>query len=130
MKSRIGQGVVYLQTGNRSGSVECLNLATGAILTRDIFKVVPTTTTTVQISNDLAALDDRYMAKMSSATHDDQSVAKTNNPTFLPVQPPLRDMVILALIPDNPHWPYLTHQIPLQPDKKISSHMTKGVRLQ
>jgi hypothetical protein len=32
-----------------------------------------------------------------------QSVALSNKPTFLPVQPPLRDMGILALIPDNPH---------------------------
>jgi hypothetical protein len=106
MKSRIGQGIVYLPTGNRSESVKCLNLATGAIVTRDTFKVVPTTTTTIKIMNDLAALDGRYMAKMSPATHDmiyNQSIAKTNNPTFLPVQPPHRDMGNLALIPDNPH---------------------------
>jgi hypothetical protein len=97
---------VYLPTGNRSGSVKCLNLATGAFVTRDTFKVVPTTTTTIKIMNDLAALDGRHMAKMSPATHDliyNQSVAKTNNPTFLPVQLSLRDMGTLALIPDNPN---------------------------
>jgi hypothetical protein len=32
-----------------------------------------------------------------------QSVAKTDIHTFLPVQPPLRDLGALALIPDNPH---------------------------
>jgi hypothetical protein len=91
MKSRIGQGIVYLLTGNRSVSINCLNLATGAIVTRDTFKVVPTTATTIKILNDLAALDGRYKAHMSPATHDliyNQSVAK-NNHTFLPVQHPL-----------------------------------------
>jgi hypothetical protein len=70
MNSRVGQVIVYLPTGNRTGRVKCLNLATGAIVMRDTFKVVPTTTTTIKIMNDLAALDDRYMAKMSPATHD------------------------------------------------------------
>jgi hypothetical protein len=32
-----------------------------------------------------------------------QSIAKTNNPTFHPVQPPLRDTGAMALIPDKPH---------------------------
>jgi hypothetical protein len=88
MKSRIGQGIVYLPTGNRSGSIKCLNLATGATVTRDHFKVVPTTTATIKIVKYLAALDGRYMPKMSPAVHDliyNQNVAKTNTPTFLPV---------------------------------------------
>jgi hypothetical protein len=91
MKSRIGLGIVYLPTGNRTGSVKCLNLAPGAIITRDTFKIVPTTTATIKIMNDFAALDGRFMPKMSPAVHDliyNQSVHKTNNPTFFPVQPP------------------------------------------
>jgi hypothetical protein len=119
---------VYPPTGNRSGSVKCLNLATGAIVTRDTFKVVPTTTTTIKIMNDLAALDGRYMAKMSPATNN-QSVAKTNNPTFLPVQLSLRDMGTLALIPDNPN-PAVPLVLSDTRDQATSSHMTKGVRLQ
>jgi Zinc knuckle len=106
MKSRIGQGIVYLPTGNRTGSVKCLNLVTGAIVTRDNFKVVPTTSATIKLMNDLAALDGRYVPKIPLVVHDmiyNQSVAKTNNPTFHPVQPPLRDMGTMALIPDKPH---------------------------
>ena len=54
----------------------------------------------------MAALDGRYAPKHSPAIHDmiyNQSVAKTNMPTFIPVQTPLKNMGILALIPDNPH---------------------------
>jgi hypothetical protein len=84
----IGQGIVYLPTGNRTGSIKCLNLATGAIVTCDHFKVVPTTTATITIMNNLAALDGRFLPKTPPTVHDmtyNQSVAKTNNPTFLPV---------------------------------------------
>ena len=105
MKSRIGHGIVYLPTGNRTGSVKCLNLATGSIVTRDNFKIVPTTTATINIMNAMAAIDGRFLSKTHSV-HDmtyHHSVDKTNNPTFLSVQPPLRDMGTLALIPDNPH---------------------------
>ena len=106
MKSRVGQGIVYLPVGNRSGSIKILNLATGAIVTRDSFDIIPTTNATIKIMNDMAALDGRYMPKMSSAVHDliyDQSVSHANMPTFTPVQPPLRDIGILALLPDEPH---------------------------
>ena len=92
MKSRIGHGIVYLPTGNRTGSVKCLNLATGSIVTRDNFKIVPTTTATINIMNAMAAIDGRFLSKTHSV-HDmtyHHSVDKTNNPTFLSVQPPLR----------------------------------------
>jgi hypothetical protein len=104
MKSQIGQGIVYLPPGNRSGSIKCLNLATGTIVTRDHIKIVPSTT--IKIMNDLAALDKRYMPEISPAVHDliyNQSVAETNTPTIFPVQPPLSDMGTLAIIPDNPN---------------------------
>jgi hypothetical protein len=38
MKSRIEHGFVYLPKGNHTGSVKCLNLATGSIVARDNFK--------------------------------------------------------------------------------------------
>jgi hypothetical protein len=106
MKSQIGQGIVFLPTGNRSGSIKCFNLTTGLVVTRDHVKIVPTTTATIKLMNDYAAKDGRFMPKLPVAVHDmifNQSVAKSNMPTFLPVEPPLRDMGILALIPDNPH---------------------------
>jgi hypothetical protein len=93
--------------------VKCLNVVTGAIVTRDTIKVVPTTTAIIKIMNYMAALDGRFMPKHTPAVHDmiyNQSVAKTNLPTFLPLQPPLRDMGIMALIPDNPH---LARAVPL-----------------
>ena len=105
MKSRIGQGIVLLPTGNRSGSVKLLNLATGAVVTRDTFKVVPTTSAVIKIMNDMAALDRRFMPKTPLKLHVltyNQSVNTANMPTFIPVQPPLRDIGPLALIPDNP----------------------------
>lgn len=90
MKSRIGQGIVYLPTRNRSGSFKCLNLVTGSVVTLDAITVVPTTTATIKIMNDLAALDGRYMPRIPPAIHDmiyNQSVAKINTPTFSPVNP-------------------------------------------
>jgi hypothetical protein len=106
MKSRIGQGIVYLPVGNRTGSIKIFNLVTGAIVTRDSFDIIPTTNATIKFMNDLAALDGRFMPKMSHAVHDliyNQSVNQANMPTFTPVQPPLRDIGIMALIPDEPH---------------------------
>ena len=49
MKSRIGQGILYLPTGNRTGSVKCLNVSTGAVVTRDTIKIVPATTAMIKI---------------------------------------------------------------------------------
>jgi hypothetical protein len=72
---------------------------------RYILTIVPTTTATINIMNAMAALDGRFLSKTYSI-HDmtyHHSVDKTNTPTFLPVQPPLRDMGILALIPDHPN---------------------------
>jgi hypothetical protein len=86
IKSRIGQGIVRLPSGNRTKSVKCLNLA---IVTRDNFKVVPTTTAIIKIMNDLDALGGRYMTQMFPAVYDviyNQSIPKTNNPTFNPPQ--------------------------------------------
>jgi hypothetical protein len=106
MKSRIGQRIVYLPVGNRTGSIKIFNFVTGAIVTRDSFDIIPTTNTTIKFMNDLAALDGRFMPKMSHAVHDliyNQSVNQANMPSFTPVQPPLRDIGIMALIPDEPH---------------------------
>jgi hypothetical protein len=95
---------VFLPTGNRSGSVKLLNLATGAVVTRDTFKIVPTTSAVIKIMNDMAALDGRFMTKTPMKIPDmtyNQSVNQANMPNFIPVQP-LRDIGPLALIPDNP----------------------------
>lgn len=91
MKSRIGQGILHLPTENRTGSVKCINVSTGAVVTRDTFKVVPTTTAMIKLMNDLQALEGRLMPKIPAAVHDlmyNQSVSKSNMPTFLPIQPP------------------------------------------
>jgi hypothetical protein len=55
--------------------------------------------------NDMAALDGRFMTKTPMKIPDmiyNQSVNQANMPNFIPVQPPLRDIGPLALIPDNP----------------------------
>ena len=41
MSSRTDDGVVMLPTGNRTGSVKTLSLATGALITRDNFSILP-----------------------------------------------------------------------------------------
>jgi hypothetical protein len=76
-------------------------------VTRENLKIVPTTTATINIINAMAALDGRFLSKTHSI-HDmtyHHSVDKTKTPTFLPVQPPPRDMGILALIPNHPCSP-------------------------
>ena len=59
MKSRTEDCVVMLPTGNRTGSVRMLSLATGKIVTRDHFKILPMPTSVILRMNELAAKDGR-----------------------------------------------------------------------
>jgi Reverse transcriptase (RNA-dependent DNA polymerase) len=54
MRARTEDCVVMLPTGNRTGSVKMLSLATGKIVTRDQFKILPTSMSVIQA---LAAAD-------------------------------------------------------------------------
>jgi hypothetical protein len=46
-----------LPTGNRTGSVKMLSLATGRIVTRDQFKILPMSTSVIMALNRMAAID-------------------------------------------------------------------------
>jgi hypothetical protein len=75
---------------------------------------VLTITATVSIMNAMTALDGRLLSKTHSV-HDvtyHHSVEINNNPTFLPVQPPLRDMGILNPYP-NPAMPLVLAYTPI-----------------
>ena len=61
MKSRTEDCIVMLPTGNRTGSVRMLSLATGRIVTRDQFKIMPMPTSVIQRMNALAKENGRTM---------------------------------------------------------------------
>lgn len=96
MTSRTDDCVVYLPTGNRTGSVKMLSLATGRIVTRDTFKVLPMRQSVVALLNEMAKLDSRTIARAPYSFNDlqyNQSVNNANMPHFAPVLPPNRDAV-------------------------------------
>ena len=57
MKARTEDCVVMLPTGNRTGSVKMLSLATGRIVTRDQFKILPMSSSVIMALNRMAAID-------------------------------------------------------------------------
>ena len=57
MRARTEDCVVMLPTGNRTGSVKMLSLATGKIVTRDQFKILPMSTSVILALNRMAAID-------------------------------------------------------------------------
>jgi hypothetical protein len=57
MRSRSHDCVVMLPTGNRTGSVRMLSLATGKIVTRDQFKILPMPVSVILLLNRMAAAD-------------------------------------------------------------------------
>ena len=63
MKARTEDCVAMLPTGNRTGSVRMLSLATGRIVTRDQFKILPMPLSVIARMNELAARDGRTILK-------------------------------------------------------------------
>ena len=103
MIPRTDDMIVYLPTGNRTGSVKMLNLATGLIVTRDNFKILPMPQSVVLLLNAMAKRDGR-VPTIPNTIHDlvyNQSVNNANMPTFMPAMPPNREDNPAALIPDN-----------------------------
>ena len=103
MKARTEDMIVYLPTGNRTGSVKMLNLATGMIVTRDNFKILPMPESVKILLNSMAKRDGR-LPTIPNNIHDlvyNQSVNNANMPTFMPILPPNRSDTPAAQIPDN-----------------------------
>ena len=59
MGARTEDCIVMLPTGNRTGSVKMMSLATGKLVTRDQFKLLPMPSTVVDKLNDMAAKEGR-----------------------------------------------------------------------
>jgi hypothetical protein len=57
MKARTEDCIALLPTGNRTGSVRMLSLATGKIVTRDQFRILPMSISVIQLLNRMAAAD-------------------------------------------------------------------------
>ena len=104
MNPRTLDGIVLLPTYNRTGSHKILSLATGKIITRDNFKILPMPQSVIQYLNDMAKRDGR-IANASSMITDltyNQSVNQANMPRFISVNPPSRIVDPATQIPDNP----------------------------
>ena len=65
MQSRTEDYVVLLPTGNRSGSVELLNLITGPVITRNHFVIMPIPASSIQRLNKMATTDGRPLPNVS-----------------------------------------------------------------
>jgi hypothetical protein len=66
MRSRTEDCVAMLPTGNRTGSVRMLSLATGRIVTRDKFKILPMPESVISTMNDMALRDGRTLLRKDS----------------------------------------------------------------
>ena len=103
MGARTEDMIVYLPTGNKTGSVKMLNLSTGMIVTRDNFKILPMPQSVKILLNSMAKRDGRFPT-IPNSIHDlvyNQSVNNANMPTFMPILPPNRVDTPAAQIPDN-----------------------------
>ena len=63
MKSRTDDCVVMLPLGNRTGTVRMLSLATGKLVNRDQFRILPMPLSVIQRLNELARKDGRIKGK-------------------------------------------------------------------
>ena len=83
LTARTEDCIAVLPTGNRSGSVKMLSLATGRIVTRNTFKVLPIPQSAILRLNQLATLDGRghnETARMASRYLSDHHGIKDNTP--------------------------------------------------
>ena len=88
--SRTDDCIVMLPTGNCTGSVKMLSLATGRIVTRDQFRVLPMPLSAINRLNELALKDGR---KLTIRTDNDYAApphaAEPNQPAHQPFLPPM-----------------------------------------
>ena len=85
MKARTEDCVALLPTGNRTGSVRMLSLATGKVVTRDQFRILPMSVSVIQILNRMAAADGITLPMSTGVPPDtirDQPDAASQLPTY------------------------------------------------
>ena len=105
MNPRTEDCIVYLPTGNRTGSVKMLSIATNKIILRDNFKVLPMPASIIQILNQLAAKDGRYLSRTPNVYNEIQyrhSVDKSMMPRFMQIRPPNPEQRQRAHAQDSP----------------------------
>ena len=122
MTSRTEDCVAMLPTGNRSGSVKVLSLATGKIVTRDNIKVLPMPLSVITTLNNMAIKEGKSIMKRSTR-HPMQSDAtrQSTHPTYVSQPPSDTDPAIElrdVMQPNNGHItnPHLT--LDSQPTKQ------------
>ena len=97
MDSRTEDCIVMLPTGNRTGSFKMLSIATGKIVARDQFKILPTPQSVIQAMNALAIREGENVNKTQVHVFDEllyaNSVDKSNMPTFITNPPTEGDRV-------------------------------------
>ena len=97
MTSRTDDCIAMLPTGNRTGSVKMFSIATGKIVSRDNFKILPMPESVVNHMNKLAANEGRRpsgkLDVFSELQYQVGGDKTTNMPTFMPVSPPNQEIV-------------------------------------
>ena len=93
MKSRTEDCIVMLPTGNRTGTVKMLSLATGKIVSRDQFKVLPMPLSVINTLNQMAIRDGKKIMTPPNVMGEllySNSVSQSNMPTYV-LNPPSQD---------------------------------------
>ena len=92
MASRTEDCIVMLPTHNRTGSFKMLSLATGKIITRDQFKILPMPQSVIQTLNLMAMKEGKKIIRTRVHVFDEllygNSVDKSNMPQFINYQLP------------------------------------------
>ena len=84
MNSRTEDCITMLPTGNRTGSVKMLSLATGRIVCRDQFRVLPMPQSAIDRLNALAVKDGRKLIKQGGMTNSYTPAVQLTSPTDTP----------------------------------------------
>ena len=82
-----------------------LSTATNKIILRDNFKVLPMPASIIQILNQLAAKDGRYISRIPNVYNEIQythSVDKSMMPRFMPIRPPNPEQRLRADVQESP----------------------------
>ena len=94
MSSRTEDCVVMLPSHNRTGSFKMLSLATGKIVTRDQFKILPMPQSVIMTLNAMAVREGKKITQTKLHVFDEllfaNSLDKSNLPTFI-TNPPTQD---------------------------------------
>ena len=106
MASRTEDCIVLLPTGNRTGSVKMLSLATGSVVTRDQFKILPMPASIINVLNGMAAAEGRKPSSkidVFNAIQNMHSIDTSNMPTYiLNNQEGSGDALQQGILPDPP----------------------------